>query len=109
MTDRPWDRAELAWAHEASQAGDTLAEMAEASDRDVMDVARALGVAGWAPRSRRWRASRRGVRASPWVGGMLKEVAVARNRAGEAPADLAAVARVHVNTMRKALVGHAAP
>lgn len=81
----PWTAEERAWALECFKAGDSLAEIADMAERDLMDVARALNLHRYRPPSLRWRQSHRtgGYKRSPWIGGLLKEVAIARYLAGE--------------------------
>lgn len=97
----PWTDEERAWARDCFYAGDSLEEIADTAGRSLMDVARAIGVAGFVPLEGRWRRS--SGRSAGWVGGMQIAVVAWRARAGERQAALAAEARVGCDTLRGAL------
>lgn len=97
--------SEIAWAKECVAAGDSLSEVAHECEVGILVLARELGLYGWRPRSLRWRPSRREREPAPWIGGMLREVAIARCRAGDDPRTLAAEAQVTVDAMRKLCAG----
>lgn len=99
LSHRPWAADERAWARESLSAGDPISEIASACERGILETARELGVYGWRPRSLRWQKSEPG-RPRQWIGGMLREVAIARCRAGEDPKLLALEAQVSVYSMR---------
>lgn len=97
---RPWDFEERAWARECFAAGDSLADIAVECDRCLLEVAHELGLYGWRPRSLRWQQYDPS-RPCRWIGGMLREVAVARYLAGESQKSLAAIAQVSTTSMHK--------
>jgi hypothetical protein len=97
-----WTDEEIAWAKACFAAGDSIGEIAEAAERDWIDVAVKVGAYGPVPTIRRTM-----VRGEPsrWVGCLLKETAVYRRLRGETREDLAALAGVGVDTMDKVLSG----
>jgi len=102
-----WTAAERAWAFECFRSGDSIAEIAEAADRNFLDVALAIGVYGFVPLERRWQASIApgGSIQRRWIGGMLREVAIYRCRRGEHPVALSGIAQISRSKMFEVLKG----
>lgn len=92
-----WTLGERLWALDCLNAGDSLADIAHAAGRCVLDVACSLGV--YQP-SRAPIPLRRGD-SKAWVGRLHVEVILLRFDAGESVADLARLAGVHRTTIRR--------